>query len=195
MQSTLKRTNWVWTKAICNYSSSNPTLRFLLFEIDTKDINILNEVLAVYRKYNLSVYYHETGNGYHFISISPMSKVEHAKAVREIKHLNPLCPLIALRIKTNKWENEKQIWKNGTVEDNECHELYLQLTRLREWIEQQRLGLIMKHYKVVTYPLEECPKCKKSDKIRYQYDIKKFKCMRCNIYSIARGNGNRRLAK
>lgn len=192
MSASPKRSTWVWSKVIYNFPKTDPSLRFLLFEIDTKDFSIVKRVLRIYEKYNLSVYYHETANGFHFISLSAMTKEEHSKAIREIKYLNPLCPLIALRIKPNKWENEKLYWKNGAIVNNECMETLERLSKFRFWLEHGMIGLIGKHYRIGTYPLEECPKCKKSDKIIYSYEDKKFKCMRCNVFSIPRGNTRKR---
>lgn len=128
--------------------------RYLFFELDNKDPQQIDTVLAVYKMNNIPVYYHETMRGYHFMSVKPIREELYHKLLSQIKPLNVLCPHVTLRIKPNKWVGEREVFKSGHVwesphiEDIPFNEATRELAR---WMEFQHIGLIKKKYFVVHY--------------------------------------------
>jgi hypothetical protein len=174
----------VWTSGIVNVPLNDINSRYTFFELDTKDREKLRKVISVYDYYGLACYIHSTINGYHFYNLSPVPKMFYWKIIREIKHLNPECPLITLRIIPNKWKDEKRYWNYSAVTRGMGE---VELERFREWICKQRLPLIESNYKVVKYPFERCPLCDKESNAKYViFENEKFKCQLHNIQTIGR---------
>lgn len=181
MQAEIKPTSEYWTAGILNlpllYDNAgnvimqknksgkvvkavNPIFRYLFFELDTLEENQLHQVLNTYKRYNLPVYVHRSMRGYHFLSVKPIAKELYYQAINEIKPLNPKCPLVTIRIKSNKWIDEKQVFKIGMIMTDNNGNYDLSTAQLKTWIERQAIGLIAKHFKVLRYSFV-CKQCKK----------------------------------
>lgn len=132
--------------------------RYLFFELDNTDNDLLSIVLNTYKKYDLPVYVHRSMRGYHFLSTRAITKELYWQAINEIKYLNPKCPLVTIRIKSNKWINEKNIFKEGFIQTDNYNNCDLTLMQLKTWIERQAIGLIAKHFKVLRYSFI-CKQC------------------------------------
>ncbi len=103
----------------CDVLKGNPLykkLRLFLFETD----HPFNEwhhsrILEQYRLNDLDCLFHRSCRGLHYISPTPVTaktwKIMHS----ELKDINPKCPLVCLRVKPNKYVNEKEIWYNSGV--------------------------------------------------------------------------------
>lgn len=176
-----QRTDRVFTKGITNLpvGELRSSYRFLFFELDSKREDKLNAVLEVYKDLGLAVYYHETTHGYHFYSLRPIPKTVYWSAIRRIKILNPACPLTTLRLKPNKWQEEKKFWKNGTIIANVSELDTGELYAFKDMLERQQIGLIARRYQVINYPFEFCSICEKSDMISFNFSIGSFYCRRC----------------
>jgi len=183
----LSPTTDIWTSGIVNVPL-DPLLRdfrYTFFELDTKKIKALHEVLNVYREYLGSVYVHETINGYHFYNLSLTGKNLYGIILRKLKHLNRECPMTTLRIIPNKWQNEKKYWIKDFIEVGDSVQ-HSRLVNFNNWLINDHLHMITQNYQVVRYPLEECPKCKTSTSIVWNNDRKIFICTECHVQSIGR---------
>lgn len=134
---------------LCDSSS-----RYLFFEYDVHDGDFtLNNlavvhILEVYKRANLGVWVHRTARGWHFISVTPIPKKDYYLLMKQLKHLNPACPHVTLRIIPNKWIGEKEIFKQGFI-ISPVHSK--ELMNLREWAIRGQLERMKQFYKIVTY--------------------------------------------
>lgn len=128
----------------------DPTRRYLFFELDIKDKQTFDYVISVYQSNGLSVYWRESGKGYHFISLDPLPVDKWKLLVSILRPYNLNYPPITIRIKPNKYVNEAELWKNYDVYGNDSN-----LKLFATWVRQQRLGLIAKYYFVVRYPFDD----------------------------------------
>lgn len=124
------------------------TFRYVFFELDTLDEAQLKYVLQVYKDYQLPVYYHRSMRGYHFLSVKPIIENLYHEAMLRLKPLNMACPHVTIRIRANKWVNEKDVFKIGNIQMQALHSDTL---RLKQWIENQDFYHLKKHYLVVNY--------------------------------------------
>lgn len=132
-----------------------PNLRYLFWEIDSQDKQLLKEVLLVYEYYELDVYVHESMRGYHFISLEELPTKTWGKAVTDLRPTNDMYPPITLRIKPNKYKRELIAFRRGFIHNNVIDgRTNDKIRELKLWIESQFIGLINKHYYLVTYPMD-----------------------------------------
>lgn len=110
-------TNWKknrsdkYTTGLCMTIKESKELRFLFFELDKEHLNYYNKVCEFYQIKKLDVLIHRTGSGgYHFLSPTLIQKTEWKKLHGELSQINKSCPMITLRVKPNKYPNEKEIW-------------------------------------------------------------------------------------
>lgn len=149
--------------------STVPTQRFLLFELDSIQSELLMKVHDVYSKYEIPYLAHRSMRGWHFISVKPISKELYWQAVREIKPLNPECPLITIRVKPNKWRGEPELFKHVILEPlNYASHVDDNLFEFYKMLKYQQLGLMAMKYKIVRYAID-CPKCHSKLKRRSTY--------------------------
>jgi len=127
-------------------------LRYLFWEIDNQDVQLLQEVLLIYRYFECPVYYHRSMRGYHFLSLKELTIKAWSKAIIDLRPTNDMYPPITLRIKANKYKNELNQFRLGDIIGNEDNDL--KLTKLKRWIDIQAIGLINMYYYVVTYPMD-----------------------------------------
>ena len=178
----------VWTSGIVNVPLE-PALansRYTFFELDTKDINKLRLVWTTYLNKLGSVFIHETMNGYHFYNLTPIDKEAYGKFMRNLKYLNPECPMTTLRIIPNKWMGEYRYWRNYQLLEN----LLMDDVKLKEfskWLIGCSYNMIKCYYQVVRYPMEECPICKKSD-VFHSDEPYGFFCKLCGVQTKGRLN-------
>ena len=93
--------------AITNYTTDQ---RFFLFEIDLNSKDLIEEIKDVYRLFGLDLLIHRTGNGWHFLSVTLLSKEVWREARDKLKHINVDCPMITLRLEPNKYIQEDSVW-------------------------------------------------------------------------------------
>lgn len=180
-------TTEIWTSGIVNVPL-DPKLRdsrYTFFELDTKEINKVREVLEVYYIYLDSVYIHELINGFHFFNVDPIHKDLYGRILRKIKHLNPDCPMTTLRIIPNKWKNEMMYWRKASINGIDTGG---KLADLRHWIEGEYTHMIASRYQVVRYPFEECQMCKSSKSVYWNQESKSFMCKDCHVQTRGRLN-------
>lgn len=133
--------------------------RFLFFELDDDDafkmynphtpfVDAFNHVKDTYVNANLPVWIHKTMRGFHFFSLEPLEKDRYYLLMKQIKHLNPKCPMVTIRIKPNKWIGERKIWSQGSIIAKDFNK---PLADLREWMQREYYDKIKANYRVVTY--------------------------------------------
>lgn len=153
----LQRTKDVFTAGLCNVTKDSPLSRFFFFELDEFDTVKMEIVLDVYRELKIPVYCHRTMRGYHFFSLHPIPRELHQKYMLKIKHLNPLCPHVTLRVKANKWENELDVFKNGflLLPDGYTNGAVIRdMQDLRRFINTQNMYAIEQRWKLVHYRID-----------------------------------------
>ena len=139
-----------------NFRNLHPKLnsnwRLPFWEIDTKDAEILELVLNMYRFMKLPVYVHETTMGYHFLCVKPIPKEKYSWMIKELRHTNKKYPPITLRIKPNKYIGEENVFFKGNIISDVNH---TDTERLKTWIEKQDFVKIGQQYQIVWYSFEE----------------------------------------
>lgn len=126
--------------------------RYLFFELDTLDPSDFFKVIAVYKRERLPVYYHRTLRGWHFLSVKPIPVERHNALLAELKPLNTSCPHVTLRIRSNKWIGEGEVWSGSGIEAPALHSDTL---RLREMVEKQDIKKLAGKYFIVYYDLRK----------------------------------------
>lgn len=145
------------TKGILNIPKGDSSTLYLLFEVDNKVLTTVRNIDRIYRLYNLSFYRHITMFGWHWFSFRKLPKEEYNDILKnELKKYNPDCPLTTLRVKTNKWIEEKTVWKEGYFDftyakGNEIAEL----KEFKRMLDNQFLALMSMKYRTVMYPFDE----------------------------------------
>ena len=109
------------TKGLVNQIDKDKNKKLFFFEIDTHDIKLVDLILETYQKYQLTVLYHKSKMGYHFISPTLISLEEWKMIHKQILHINPSCPMITLRVEGNKYPNELNYFYKAGVKIN-CHQ-------------------------------------------------------------------------
>jgi hypothetical protein len=100
-----------FTSGIVNTLDRNLDSRFPFFETDDpKGWEVIDEY---YRMKQIDYYRHRTGKGWHWLSPVVMTKQEWSAFHSALKHINPDCPMITLRVEPNKYPYEDEIWKVG----------------------------------------------------------------------------------
>lgn len=125
--------------------------RYLFYELDTTEQEIVDNVLAVYTNLNLPVYAHRTMRGYHFLSVYPIPIEDWKIALTGIRDYNPAYPPITLRIKPNKYIGEDALYKEGFILSKYYHS---DTQQLRNYMCNQNIAEIEKRYFVVYYKLD-----------------------------------------
>lgn len=125
--------------------------RYPLWELDSRDDSLLQEVISIYKLLRLPVYIHKTLRGYHFICIKPITVELHKYAMNTVQVTNPTFPRISLRIKPNKYIDEDLIFNEGWIVSDARH---ADTYQLRDWIISQNYTKIGEHYQLVYYPFE-----------------------------------------
>lgn len=95
--------------------------RYMWFELDTTDKHQHEDVLEFFRtNLQLDVYWHRSMKGYHYISLGLFEIVTYQYWMDTMKELfNNATFFYALRIVPNKWTEEKSVWYNGRIENND----------------------------------------------------------------------------
>lgn len=152
----LERTKEQFTKGILCIPKGNRESRYLLFEFDSKKESLVTMVHNFYSDHFLPFYAHETMLGWHFLSFRILSVREYNSFIKQLKPLNPDCPLTTLRVKPNKWIGEKELWKNGffdftyaTAKEKAV------LQEFKRMLDFQFMGLMGKKYNLVVYPFDD----------------------------------------
>lgn len=139
-----------------NFKSLRPRFqsdfRYFFWEIDTKDDDVLMQVLKVYFLYKLPVYVHESMRGYHFISVKPIHKDLWKRLVEDVRSSNAMYPPITLRIKPNKYINESATFCNGWIQSEVEHS---DTTKLYQYMQAQRIDMLERNYFIVYYPIDK----------------------------------------
>lgn len=135
-----------------NYKSLRPHFesqyRYLFWEIDTKDNDVLAEVIAVYRRLQLPIVFHPSMRGYHFMSVKPLDMQVWRESVKELRHTNLEYPPLTLRLKPNKYLGEVTEFNRVMVISTAYHSDSVELKNL---IHTQQIEKIAQKYYVVYY--------------------------------------------
>ena len=146
--------NWT-TGLACTVANSD--LRFVLFDLDKPySSENFNRVVDAYKSRELDLLVHRSGNGWHFISVTMVSKQIWKDIMTELNDINSKCPHTTLRILPNKYPDEKNIWFNSSVGyfiDNECCNSIELSNLLNKWFGSRFKGNIITDLKLVKYPL------------------------------------------
>lgn len=124
--------------------------RYLFWEIDETDDNVLESVIAVYRNLRLPVYVHKTMRGYHFLSLRPILENVMIYACKELRKTNEKYPPITLRVNANKYPNEIEKFKEGFIIADKAD---YDLKKLMEAIVNQDFPYLEQKYQLVWYPI------------------------------------------
>lgn len=139
-----------------NFRTLRPKLnsiwRYLFWEIDNQNEELLYEVLEIYRFMKLPVYVHKTMRGYHFLSVKPICESVFNWCISNIRTTNPKYPPLTLRIKPNKYPNEDKVWNEGFIIADTYH---ADTKYLRDWIVNQDYVKLQEHYQLVWYKLSK----------------------------------------
>lgn len=141
-----------------NFRTLKPRLlsnyRYLFWEIDSQDEQVLNDVMSIYRYFKLPVYVHKSYRGYHFLSVKPIEKTVWDFAIQKLRGTNPRFPPVTLRILANKHDNELSYYKEGFCyyPDNKTHK---DTEYLRKYIENQDVLALEHYYMIVFYRLPQ----------------------------------------
>jgi hypothetical protein len=139
-----------------NFRTLKPRLiseyRYLFWEIDNQEEQILNRVMSLYRVLRLPVYIHKSFRGYHFLSVKPIEKTIWNYAIQHLRDTNPRFPPVTLRILANKYPNEIEYYKQGFCyyPDDKIHK---DTEYLKKFIENQDVLSLENYYMIVFYPL------------------------------------------
>ncbi len=145
--------------AITNYTTD---LRFFLFEIDLNSKDLIEEIKDVYRLYGLDLLIHRTGNGWHFLSVTLLSKEIWREARDKLKHINIDCPMITLRLECNKYISEDSVWylfewfnfNDNRINSYECLNKLNSIWPIPEkYLEKMYRRTVHTDLKIVPYPL------------------------------------------
>lgn len=122
--------------------------RYLFWEIDTKDVETFEYVLATYTDNELPVYAHQTTRGWHFISVKPIEFEKWQSLVSRLRQTNISYPPLTLRIKPNKYLGEVHHFMKGMVISKSYH---YDTNNLRELIQTQQFNKLAQDYYTVWY--------------------------------------------
>lgn len=145
------------TEGLCNTFRNFKEIRTFFYELDTEMIQHLQKVKDVYERENLDYMIHRTGSkGYHFLSPTIITKKRWIRLMRELKDVNPKCPMTTLRTEPNKYPNESESWYRfekfeglGNIKFNSL-EMCQYLFKIFRCHFQ---GLVPTELKIVHYPL------------------------------------------
>ena len=102
--------------------TKNKDKKLFFFEIDSHSKELLNKILDVYKKYELTVIYHKTLKGIHFLSPTLISLKKWKEYHIDLLTINRKCPQICLRVKGNKYGKlEEQYFYKAGIKIN-CHQ-------------------------------------------------------------------------
>ncbi len=132
--------------------------RFFFFETDRPfNKEHFDRLVDVYRHFELDVVVHRTGNGWHWLSPTLLSKKGWKTVMDNVKDINTKCPMTTLRIEPNKYPNEKDIWFTTSVWYNADQHIYsnsIELANeLNVWFKTKFRGFMNTELKFVRYPL------------------------------------------
>lgn len=102
--SELKQEKWVAGVVNTPQDGTGKDFPFTFFEIDTDEPNVDQQVLNVYKRFNLDVVSQRIGKGYHYFG-NQIDRAIWREWYAELKNLNPLYPPLTLRI-TKKFIDE-----------------------------------------------------------------------------------------
>lgn len=142
-----------------NFRTLKPRLisehRYLFWEIDNQDDQVLHEVLDVYRVLELPVYVHMTYRGYHFLSVKPIEKQVWNWAIQLLRRTNTRFPPVTLRVLANKYHNELSYYRDGFCIYPNVYKVHKDTEYLKKYIENQDIISLEHYYMIVFYRLPE----------------------------------------
>jgi len=134
---------------------------YTFFEVDTKDKEIHEKVISIYKKYNLDLVLHVIGKGAHFFGASVDRQI-WIEWYSELKELNPLYPPLTLRL-TRKYDDEifeKPIYYEAqSVTPNWSKALMHFLNKEKDWKNDTNIRKaiyacgLQKYFKETVYPI------------------------------------------
>ncbi len=107
-----------YTKGLVNQIDKDKNKKLFFFEIDSHDIKLVDLILSIYQKYELTVLFHKSKMGYHFISPTLINLEKWKLIHSELIYINPTCPMITLRVMGNKYPNEYEYFYKAGIRIN-----------------------------------------------------------------------------
>ena len=105
------------TIGLVNQIARDKNKKLFFFEVDTKDINQISYILDIYKHNHLTVLYHQTQMGYHFLSPTLIDLRRWQQIHKSLLFLNKKCPMITMRVKGNKYPNEESLFYRYQVKE------------------------------------------------------------------------------
>ena len=144
-----------YTKGLVNQIDKDKNKKLFFFEIDTHDIKLVDLILETYQKYELTVLYHKSKMGYHFISPTLINLDKWKLIHSALIHINPTCPMITLRVMGNKYPNEYEYFYKAGIRINcdsskNVKSIWLFLNKVFDF-EPKLRGLIEGDLQLVSY--------------------------------------------
>jgi len=94
--------------------ADHPDKRLFFFELDKEHREFYQEICTLYEMEELDYIVHRTGGGgFHFISPTMIDKIYWKYLHKDLRHINPDCPMLTLRVQPNKYPNEDLVWYNS----------------------------------------------------------------------------------
>lgn len=106
------------TIGLVHQIDQNKNKKLVFFEIDTKEPELINLILSTYSFFKLDVVYHQTQNGYHFLSPTLVNLETWKEFQTVLKDINVKCSMTTLRIKGNKYPNESSFFYKSETKIN-----------------------------------------------------------------------------
>ena len=144
------------TKGLVNQIDKDKNKKLFFFEIDTHDQQLVHRILHVYYENKLTVLYHKTKMGFHFISPTLITLEKWKNCHNELLEINPKFPQICLRIMGNKYPNEYEYFYkavsivNGNNLNNNVKSVCLLLNKIFDF-EPKLLGSLSGDLVQVSY--------------------------------------------
>lgn len=107
---------------------SNPYF-FLFADIDTKESQLLLEVLKIYKYRNLSCYYYETTKGWHVVSPVLMKLRRWISVCNQLRSLLPDYSFDTIRFSNRATDGKILYYENWNQKDLESYDLHYYITQ------------------------------------------------------------------
>lgn len=130
------RTNgvrYIQTIGINSVTIYDSTPYFFLFsDIDTKDKEILQQVLMVYKHRNLTAYYYETKKGWHVVSPVLLSIRRWVRLVEQLKKILPDYKFDTIRYTPRRTDGKILYLEQWNMKELESYDLIFYLHKIHQ---------------------------------------------------------------
>lgn len=138
----------VWRNWKSLYPKFETQWRYFFWELDGASVNEKDNIIEIYKSLRLPVYVHKTMGGYHFLSVKPIPLTTFQDIVSQVRKTNVSFPAITLRIMSNKYIDELEIFNDGYIISDVLHN---DTFELRNCIYHQNIEPLLQKYQIVYY--------------------------------------------